>query len=721
MTSDSQIDPAPRSSWLLIWLELMGLVGIALAQPIYDLIGHFPEFLVAHDLRVPELLVLGFALSFAIPLLLLLLEVVTALVTPKGADALHWLVVAISAGAVTLQLLSRIEGAASALVIGIACFAGLGAAFVVARFAPIRSFLRLIALAAVAFPLLFYFNTPVRELLDMSEDEIVSAQVIGRPAPVVVLVLDEFPVVSLLDEAGRINASQFPNLAALSRTSTWYPNTATAASYTTTAIPALLTGSYPDRYIFASTYDTFPHNLFSLLGSHYEIHNFEAITQLCPVQLCSEPDRPPPHHAVLGLVPDLGILYLHLLLPESMREDLPRVTQTWKNFTRGEASAKKPARGDHVKVHNRLLFKRSSESQSDFDAFLQEMGRNTRGKPILHFFHLMLPHPPWNLLPSGQRYYTPMNMNYGLRGTWSDDPWEPVQAYQRHMLQARFVDRMVGSLIARLQDLGIFEDTLLAVIADHGASFRPSAARRSISAVNAGELLLVPFFMKLPGQKQGTIDPRPVETVDLVPSLADALGIELPWPVDGRSILAPETNPRTTFTTVEPRGGSIPYAVAAVLADRDEALRYKLGIFGTGRRNAGLYAIGPAPEILGRRIGEIPRAPGFGRFRAQLYEWEHLQDVDLDAPIIPVHFSGQLSGADVGRGDLRLAIAVNGRIAAVTQSFETKKYGIQFMAMIPKKALRKGRNGVEFFRVLGAGEQLRLQAPIAARPRDRYQ
>ena len=49
------------------------------------------------------------------------------------------------------------------------------------------------------------------------------ARAATRP-PVVLIVLDEFPVDSLLLPDGRIDARRFPGFASLARHSTWFPN-----------------------------------------------------------------------------------------------------------------------------------------------------------------------------------------------------------------------------------------------------------------------------------------------------------------------------------------------------------------------------------------------------------------------------------------------------------------------------------------------------------------
>ena len=59
------------------------------------------------------------------------------------------------------------------------------------------------------------------------------------------LVLDEFPAVSLLGPDGKIDAVRYPNFARLAATSTWFPNASTVYDSTPKAVPAILDAHPP--------------------------------------------------------------------------------------------------------------------------------------------------------------------------------------------------------------------------------------------------------------------------------------------------------------------------------------------------------------------------------------------------------------------------------------------------------------------------------------------
>ncbi len=81
-----------------------------------------------------------------------------------------------------------------------------------------------------------------------------------------------------------------------------------------------------------------------------------------------------------------------------------------------------------------------------------------------------------------------------------------------------------------------------------------------------------------------------------------------------------------------------------------------------------------------------------------------LDSVDRASGFVPSFLEGRLLPAG-GRTDL--AIALNGRVAAVTTTFD--QHGqTRFSALVPEQALRNGRNAVEVFEVEQTGGSLRL-------------
>src|SRR5207247_285435 len=120
-------------------------------------------------------------------------------------------------------------------------------------------------------------------------------------------------------------------------------------------------------------------NLFTLLGGGYRIDAFERETRLCPPGLCREDDRSSFGDRLAGIVEDASVVYGHLLLPQSLSNSLPTVAQSWQSF-----------------LHQ------GQNEAGRFARFLDSLRPGTR--PELYYLHVLLPHSPWQYLPSGRRY-----------------------------------------------------------------------------------------------------------------------------------------------------------------------------------------------------------------------------------------------------------------------------------------------------------------------------
>ena len=142
------------------------LTGFAVAQPLFDLLSRQAEFFIAHDAQPIDLLLMALALSFLLPLALVLLARSAALLGATAGGGVHCALVAGLSGLVALQLLGwlapslgpRLSVAAAVAVV-------MAGAILYRRWNVCRTFLTILSPTALLFPLLFLFGSPVRELV----------------------------------------------------------------------------------------------------------------------------------------------------------------------------------------------------------------------------------------------------------------------------------------------------------------------------------------------------------------------------------------------------------------------------------------------------------------------------------------------------------------------------------------------------------------------------
>jgi len=292
-----------------------------------------------------------------------------------------------------------------------------------------------------------------------------------------------------------------------------------------------------------------------------------------------------------------------------------------------------------------------------------------------------------------------------VRPEAANDPFLVRQQYQRHLLQVGFTDRLVGTLIARLRETGLWDRALVIVTADHGVSFRDGVGdRRAVTPENVEDIAPIPLFIKAPGQRTGRVSTDPVQTIDILPTIADHLGVDLPWRTDGRTAEGGATAGRPGVDMRTRAWERLRVDAAEFERRTRAALATKVRLFGSGSDGPGLYAVGAHPELVGRPVSSLGAVDD--RASVAFDAASELTDVDLDGEL-PAHLSGVISGAPPGRHDL--AIAVNGQVATVSQSFRWDGQE-RFSAFVPPPSFRSGRNVVEVFLVPPSGAPRRLRS-----------
>ena len=287
---------------------------------------------------------------------------------------------------------------------------------------------------------------------------------------------------------------------------------------------------------------------------------------------------------------------------------------------------------------------------------------------------MLLPHEPWIYLPTGQTFSLGGHL-VGLRrdGVWVADTAAVARNYQRHLLQVQHADMLLGVLFDRLRQVGLFDDSLIVVTADHGASFRPSRPFRVPTDATFVDITSVPLFIKRPHQRDRAVWTHNVETVDIVPTLAAELGTKLPWKADGFNAFEPMPGQRPTKEIFYSNGRG--HLVGpGDLEDRiAEAVAWKFALFGTGDP-LDQPKLGVRDELVGRSVSSLV-VRRRSRFDVVVDTPTLWRDVDHDADFVPAHITGAINDLPEGAAPPVLAVELNGTIVGVTRPYSFRARG----------------------------------------------
>ena len=687
----------PPYRWRFAHLAALWAYGVS--QPVFSMLKSNPEFLVVRGSTRADVAVFAVLLVLLPPLAVTAAEAVISAVSRTLSRTLHIVALWGFAYLAVLQLVRLLDPERGAALLLPMLPAGL-VALAYVKWPVVRSFLS-VSLALPALALVSFVAT-----VPLAIDDAPVADIrIASPVPVVVVVFDEFPVSSIMRADGSLDTVRYPGFARLARDATWYPRATAVHESTTSAVPAILTGQRPQPGVLP-TLEDHPDNLFTLLGSGYAVHADEQVTRLCPSSLCPRTrGQVPLLDRERGLFYDVSVGYLHRVLPSSLARGLPPIGERWGGFGNNETTDARELVLGALDGNAWLAALAHAKTQrpTQFADFLASLDRGKTGRPSLFFEHALLPHSPWAFLPSGDRYGDAERIE-GIKDDWSQ--WGPSsllvqQALQRHLFQVGYVDRLVGALVTALKRAGIYDRALVVVTADHGVSFKVGGYPRPVTPQNLPDIAGVPLFVKYPKQRLGTVDRRDAKTIDVLPTIAEVVGVAMPWHVDGVSLRrAPATRPV-----------SIGGADGGPIVGEPDVIH--AGVLATARRNArlfgdgsdSLFRLGPFGTLRGRKVEALAPSSG-GSTVVRLDDPKSFADVRKSSGFVPARIVGEITGGSVSAGT-PLAVAVNGRIEAMTRSFEDHARS-SFAVLVPEAAFHDGRNPVDVFAVARSGGRLIL-------------
>jgi hypothetical protein len=604
-----------------------------------------------------------------------------------------------------MQICRRAGVQTATTAIPMAALIGLLAAFVFARVAAVGAVASAVSFSALVVPILFFATPSIRTLMasssrtDSPRTQFASINLDSAAAvPIVLLIFDETPVLSLLDADRKIDPELFPSFATLAQGGVFFRNATTVSDYTQWAVPAILSGRYP-RATASPTAAEYDETVYTLLGSTYQFAVSEPLTRLCPTSICPPPTTPWTSRLAV-LWSDLWYAYLHAVSTPDLARGLPSLTDNWRDFGElghrrreiDEERARRRPGGINVDLANDLL---------------EQIGADTE-RPSFFLLHTLLGHFPHLQLPSGRINGTRAAVPaFASTTSWNRDGWAILQLQQRHLLTMRFVDAWLGRFMDRLQSTNLYDRALVIVTADHGISFEPGTPRRDFSASSAAQIMRVPLIIKfpvgmVPSVLTSTVDgqhisDRNAQTIDILPTIADVLNVAIPWRVDGVSLAdSALAEPQKKIMFFDSARKTVTFDRAG--PDLSGALTRKLAAFDGCSDN---LSCAPQPDrfraLVGRAVRDLSVTVGGGQVEVDYLG--RFENFAATAEETPFDVGGRFDGAGLARGVTYIAVAVNGVVAAVTRTWESSPSG--WLATPAPSAWRKGRNDLEVFVIDG--------------------
>ncbi len=662
-----------------------GLSAAALAAPLLDIYGRNPEVFVANRASPGEILLFGLLITLAVPVLALLLLWIAGRIGGRIPDIAYAVIVGALAVAIGLVVSRQVLPDSTVFASAIAILVMVVVILMVRRFEGVLVWF------AVALPLvlIMFLATSASARLIWTDPGASYASIdVSNPAPIVIIQLDEMPLASVMDQSGRVNAKLFPSFARLEEEGSWYRNALSSSIATTQSVPAILTGVLGEKGMSPSSVDH-PDNLVTLLSESHEMHVIEWVADMCPEETCPDyAGRAPARFS--ALVQDVGVVYGHLSLPVALREDLPSIDNAWKGFL---GQAKMPT-GTDIEIEG--LPVPSDGTRAQWIDWMQRIinGIDEGKSPILSYAHLQAPHVPWELNPTGTHYERPEEYTEveGVEGNgkWALDSEPALMGFQRHLFQLGFLDTMLGRLFDRLDETGTWDETMVIVVADHGASFVPGEHRRWPNDDNRDDLYRVPLFIKYPNQIVGEVRDEPVFGIDVMPTIAEVLDISTVWEFDGVSLLDVEGVDRAHEPIAwccNTDGASTELSVLLDQVDRNHRW------ISDQESWTGVAGVGPYQDLLGRSLDDI-RVTDSDELRWSLDHGADLAELDMASGVVQTLLTGRIELPPEATSD-DVVLIVNQKIAGFGFVSRDSSGGGSIRGMISEEFVVDGHNEID--------------------------
>jgi len=234
-------------------------------------------------------------------------------------------------------------------------------------------------------------------------------------------------------------------------------------------------------------------------------------------------------------------LCLHDVYPDHLDQMGFQFQNAW-GWERGEEFTRRYWKPTFYRDHEWLENVEEIYGPDEFCRYLTDFAAEAEEKghaPFFAYYAMTLLHSPWPQTPDNLDVPQPGwtaedNLRSHRTRKWSQANFDAMVAY---------ADKLIGRLAAKIEELGLAENTLLLVTSDNG-TIPAVTSRYDGKDVRGGKMRAseagtrIPFFAVWPGHiEPGSVNTNLVDFSDFMPTIAEIAGAELPKDrvIDGQS------------------------------------------------------------------------------------------------------------------------------------------------------------------------------------------
>lgn len=159
-------------------------------------------------------------------------------------------------------------------------------------------------------------------------------------------------------------------------------------------------------------------------------------------------------------------------------------------------------------------------------------------KPFFLFVSIATPHFPHHSAPQKFKEMYPLEdlqLAPNVPEAWEAKTREELQGYYGHCTAT---DEAIGSILLKINELGLDENTIVVFTSDHGEMMGSHGMRPFMKQLAWDESIKVPFLIRYPsiGENKGQVVNAPINTPDILPSLLGMAEIAIPQSVEGENL-----------------------------------------------------------------------------------------------------------------------------------------------------------------------------------------